>query len=57
VAGGVADGEEDRLVLRACRRECVFAPRVPVDGVVGVLKKVRRGLVREPVRHDGIMPA
>ena len=38
VAGGVPDGEEDRLVLVARLGEGLLAPRVPVDRVVGVLQ-------------------
>ena len=41
VAGRVADGEQDRLVLRARLREGLVAPRVPVDRVVRVLEEVR----------------
>ena len=32
VAGGVADRDEDRLVLAARSRERLLAPRIPVDG-------------------------
>ncbi len=45
----VADREQDRPVLRLCLLEGLGAPRVPVDGVVGVLAEVRRGLVSEAV--------
>ena len=40
VAGGVADGEEDGAVLLAGELEGVWAPFVPVNGVVGVLLEV-----------------
>ncbi len=49
VAGAVADREQDRHVPLARGRERLVAPRVPVDGVRGVLEEVGRGLVREPV--------
>ena len=49
VAGGVADGEEDRPVLVARARERLIAPRVPVDGIVRVLEEVRAGLVGQAV--------
>ena len=51
VAGRVADREQDRLVLRAGALERVIPPRVPVDGVVGVLEEVGAGLLGEPVGH------
>ena len=38
VAGGVPDGEEDRLVLVPRLGERLLAPRVPVHRVVGVLQ-------------------
>jgi len=59
----VADGQEDRLVLRAGLGQCGLAPGIPVDGVVGVLLQVQRGLVFEVVavatddfrRADGLI--
>ena len=45
VAGGVADRDEDRLLLVARAAERLLAPRVPVDGVLRVLEQVGRGLV------------
>ena len=52
VAGGVADGEQDRLVLGAGPLEGLVAPRVPVDGVVLVLLEVGARLVRQSVHND-----
>jgi len=49
VAGRVADGEEDRLVFRAGLCERLFAPRIPVHRIVGVLEEIRRFFFREPV--------
>jgi hypothetical protein len=40
VAGGVAHGEEDGLILTFRGCEGFFAPGVPVHGVVGVLEEV-----------------
>jgi len=40
VAGGVADGEEDRPVLSGGGPEGFLAPGVPVYGVVGMLEEV-----------------
>ncbi len=53
VAGGVADRDEERLALLAGAGERLVAPRVPVDGVAGVLQEVRGGLARESV-HIGM---
>ena len=55
VAGGVADREQDRLVLVAGARQRLVAPRVPVDGVAGVLEQVGAGLVGESV-HTPSLP-
>ena len=51
VAGAVANGEEDGLVLLAGLREGLVAPGVPVDGVLGVLQEVGAGFARKTVRH------
>ncbi len=51
VTGGVADREEDRLVLVPGPLERLGSPRVPVDRVVGVLKQVWTRLVREAIGH------
>jgi hypothetical protein len=40
VAGGVAHGKEDGLVLPGCGLEGLIAPGVPVHGVKGVLEKI-----------------
>jgi hypothetical protein len=37
VTSAVTDGEKNRLVLRFCLTESLFAPRVPVDGIMGML--------------------
>ena len=49
VARRVADREEHRLVLGACLLERLVAPRVPVDGVVGVLAEIRARLAGEAI--------
>ena len=51
VAGGVADREQQRLVLRAGARERLVAPRQPVDRVARVLEEIRARLLREPVHR------
>ena len=52
MAGGVADGKEDGLVLGASFLEGLVAPGVPVHGIVGVLQKVGAGFVGESIRHS-----
>src|SRR6266511_6095536 len=49
VAGGVADREQDRLVLLARLGQRLGTPREPVDRVVGVLQQVRAGRSGQPV--------
>jgi hypothetical protein len=49
VAGGVADAEQDGLVLAARLFDGLVAPRIPVHRVVRVLQQVRTRLVGEPV--------
>ena len=44
VTGRVSDREQDRFVLCMCKRGCLFPPRVPVNGIVGVLQEVGAGL-------------
>ena len=46
MAGGVADAEEDRLVLRSRPGESLLAPGIPVDRVELVLEQVGRFLAR-----------
>ncbi len=50
VAGGVADGKKDGLVLAARLIERLGAPGIPVHRVVGVLQQVRTLFVGKPVR-------
>jgi hypothetical protein len=49
VAGGVADGEEDRLVLRPRLREGFVSPRAPVDRIVRMLEEVGARFQRQAV--------
>ncbi len=51
VACGVADAQEDRLVVTLRLLESLGSPRVPVDRICGVLEEVGAGFVRETVRH------
>jgi len=49
VARGVADAQEDRLVLGCCAAERLRTPGMPVHRVVGVLQEIGAGLVDQPV--------
>jgi hypothetical protein len=40
VTGGIADAQEDGLILIPGFLQGFFSPRKPVNGVVGVLEKV-----------------
>ena len=51
VAGGVADAQEDGLVLGLRLLQGLRSPGVPVHGVVGVLQQVGAGLARKMIRH------
>jgi hypothetical protein len=44
MARGVANREQDRLVLLARLRQRFVSPRVPLDRILGVLQEVRTGL-------------
>jgi hypothetical protein len=41
VASGITDRQQDRLARLACHPECLIAPRIPVNRVVGMLEQVR----------------
>ncbi len=49
VARRIADGDEKRPVELFRARECLVAPRVPVDRIAGVLAQVRACLAAETV--------
>ena len=51
VARGVADREQDRLVLLPGAGEGLIAPRVPIHGVVRVLEQIGARLPGEPVHR------
>ena len=53
VAGRVAGGEKDRLVLRLRLFESLVAPRQPVHRIVGMLQQVGRALLGEGVGKFG----
>jgi hypothetical protein len=51
VTRGVADAQQHGLVLGARFREGLFAPRVPVDRIVGVLQEIRTRFINKMIRH------
>jgi len=53
VAGGIADGEQDRLVFPPGLSQGFFPPRIPVHGIMGMLQEIRAGLVDEVI-HTGL---
>ena len=53
VAGGVADRQQDRFVLRSRLLQRRRPPRAPVHRIVRVLQQIRRGLVAEQVFRRG----
>ncbi len=53
MAGGVTGGEKDGLVFRLRFGEGIGAPRIPVDGVMGVLEEVGALLVGQAVGGHG----
>ena len=40
VTGGITDREKNRLVFLARFCECLFAPRIPLDRILRVLKEI-----------------
>ena len=52
VAGGIADGQQDGLVLPARKGERFLTPRMPIHRIVGMLLKVKAGFLGEMVGHD-----
>src|SRR5690606_11789498 len=51
VAGGVADRQQDRPILRTRPGERLLAPGIPVDRVVLVLEEVRARLLGQAIGH------
>jgi hypothetical protein len=45
VAGGIADGKENGFILGFCPIKSLISPRIPIHGIVGVLKEVRGGFI------------
>src|ERR1022692_2723726 len=58
VAGGVADGKEDGLVLNTRRLESLFTPGIPIHRVVSVLQQIGTLLLSQTVgMHDSPLKA
>jgi hypothetical protein len=49
VAARITNGEKYRLVGGARELKGLFTPGKPVDGVIGMLKKIGARFIREPV--------
>ena len=54
VAGGIADGEEDGLVLPPRLLERLLPPGEPVHGVFRVLSQIRGFFVYQSIAHRGL---
>jgi hypothetical protein len=52
VPGRIADREKDGFILFSSLRKSLFAPRIPVDRVMGVLQKGDFSLIRWLVYCD-----
>jgi hypothetical protein len=53
MAGGIANGQKDRPIESTSALESLFPPRIPVNGIVGVLTKIGAGFVDEAVGKLG----
>ena len=51
VTGRVTDRKKDGFVFVFSPLECLFAPRIPGDGIVLVLKQIRARLGSQFIRH------
>jgi len=49
MTGGISDAQKHGFILRFGFLERFAAPRMPVNGIVCVLKKIRRGFILQPV--------
>ncbi len=53
VAGGIADAQQNRFVLRFCPRQGFLPPRVPLDRIVRMLEEVGTGFPGKLVGKRG----
>jgi VanZ family protein len=51
MAGGIPDAEEDRFPFIPGSSQRFIAPRIPIDGILFMLKQVGGALPREAIRH------
>jgi hypothetical protein len=49
VAGGVADRQQHGLPGLLRKGEGLITPRIPIDGVIGVLQEIRAGFFGEAI--------
>src|SRR5579862_10038204 len=52
MARRISDGQKNRLVVLLGSGECLFAPRIPVHGIAGVLQQVRALLPSQTIPHQ-----
>jgi hypothetical protein len=45
MAGGVSNGEENGFIFLLCSTQSFFSPRIPINGVVGVLEEIGAGFM------------
>jgi len=50
VTGGISDRKKNGFVFFFCLRQGFLSPRVPLHGIVGMLKEIRAGFIDELVR-------
>ena len=56
VAGGITDGQQDGLVRLAGGAQGLFAPRIPVHRVFGMLPQVGAGFLSKSIGHGVSLP-
>lgn len=49
MAGGIANAQQNGLLLSPSSLQSFFPPGKPIDRIVGVLQKIGAGLIDEPV--------
>jgi len=49
MAGRIPNADQNRFVFCFCTLQGFFAPRIPIDRVVGVLEEVRASFVDESI--------
>jgi hypothetical protein len=49
VAGGISDGQKNRLVFSFCSFKGFFIPGIPIYRVCGMLQQIRAGFVYQAI--------